>query len=238
MQTSGLQVLVTGASRGIGLALAQQFHQAGNAVILVGRDEGALQQAAVSLPGAQYACADLSCMADCLQLTARFPDIQVLVNNAGVQCLGSLESHSPQTLHDEVHTNLLAPMLLTQAWLPTLRLQPVAAVVNVCSVLGWMPKPSAIGYCASKAGLYNFGQGLRAQLNGSAIRVFELVPPLVDTAMTQGRGQGKLTPAQVAQAFWQGWQRDQWQIHVGKARFARYLVRWLPGLAAKLLDQR
>ncbi|WP_374334820.1 SDR family oxidoreductase [Leeia sp.] len=237
MQTSGLRVVVTGASRGIGLALARQFHQAGNPVVLVGRDEAALQQAVASLPGAQYACADLSRMADCLQLVARFPDVQVLVNNAGVQCAGALDDLTPQALCDELQTNLLAPMLLTQAWLPQLRQQPVAAVVNVCSVLGWVPKPSAVSYCASKAGLLNFSQGLRAQLAGSSIRVFELVPPLVDTAMTQGRGQGKLSPEQVAAAFWHGWQRDQWQIHIGKARLARLLVRWLPTVARRVLSR-
>jgi uncharacterized oxidoreductase len=138
-------------------------------------------------------------------------------------------------LQREIDTNLVAPLLLTHAFLPTLAKQREAAIVNLTSVLALSPKQSASVYCATKAALRSFTQSLRWQLEGSPVRVFELMPPLVDTAMTAGRGTGKVSPEALAEAFWRGFAADRFEIAPGKAGAARFLMRWLPGVAQRML---
>ncbi|HET7792182.1 MAG TPA: SDR family NAD(P)-dependent oxidoreductase [Rhizobacter sp.] len=235
MRSSGHRVLITGGSRGIGLALARRFHANGNSVLLVGRDEAALAAAVANMPGARYRVADLTHAQDREALVRECSDVSVLVNNAGVQVNGEFRQLPAERIDSELQLNLFAPLQLTHALLPTLAAAPEAAVINVTSVLALVPKPSAAVYCASKAALHSFTQALRWQLEGTPVRVFELMPPLVDTAMTTGRGSGKLAPEAVAAAFWQGYLRDQATIKVGKAKAASVLARVAPSVAERIM---
>lgn len=235
MQTQGHRVLITGGSRGIGLALAQRFHHAGNQLILVGRDAQTLQAAAQSMPGTVVKVADLTTPGVCTALAQEFADVNILVNNAGIQRNGRFAELPAAAIREELALNLITPLELTYAYLPHLTRQASAAIVNITSVLALMPKESASVYCASKAGLRSHTQSLRWQLEGSAVRVFELMPPLVDTAMTAGRGSGKISPDAVADAFWRGFLADRQDIAVGKAKAARVLARFVPFLAERIL---
>lgn len=228
MQASGHKVLITGASRGIGLALARQFSAGPNQVILVGRDLEALTVAAAILPGALVRRADISNESDRHALVDEFNDLSVLVNNAGIQRNGSIQESASASIRDEFEVNLLAPILLTHAFLPILQRRTEAAVVNVSSVLALVPKQSASIYCSSKAGLHSFTKSLRWQLDGGPVKVFELMPPLVDTAMTAGRGSGKMLPEEIAKYFWRAFLSDQFEILPGKAKAARLLSRFAP----------
>lgn len=235
MRTSGHRVLVTGGSRGIGLAIARQFHAAGNQVILVGREEAALRSAERALPGAIVRVADVSHPQDRARLVAEFSDISVLVNNAGIQLNGEFSQIDAAEIERELSINLLAPVLLTHSFLPHLRVRDIAAIVNVTSVLALVPKQSASVYCASKAALHSFTRSLRWQLEGTGVRVFEVMPPLVDTAMTGGRGRGKITPDALANEFWSGFETEKLEMHIGKAKAAKVLVRFLPSLAERIM---
>ncbi|XZG69181.1 SDR family oxidoreductase [Chitinibacteraceae bacterium HSL-7] len=228
-------VVITGGSRGIGLALAHRFHAAGDRVVLVGRDAASLANAAQDLPGATGFVADLSRPEDRARLVDAFPDVAVLVNNAGIQINVPLSQQNAADIALEVNVNLLAPILLTHAFLPTLLKQPRAAIVNVTSVLAFSPKQSASVYCASKAALHSFTRTLRWQLEGTPVRVFELVPPLVDTEMTAGRGRNKMSPQALAASFWQQYSRGRTEAYAGKAALAHWLARVAPPLAEKLL---
>lgn len=202
MNPSGHKVLITGGASGIGLALAKRFHAAGNALVLAGRRADALAEAARALPGAQTQVADITQPADRARLLQAHGDISILVNNAGIQINRPLLEQDQADIRHELETNLAAPVLLTHAFLPALLCQPQAAIVNVSSGLALVPKEAASIYCASKAALHSFSQTLRWQLEGTPVQVFELLPPLVDTAITQGRGKGKISADALAAEFW------------------------------------
>lgn len=235
MRTSDHKVLVTGGGRGIGLALAKQFHSNGNTVILVGRDRSALEAAASAMPGSTYQIADISNPVDRTRLACECGDVSVLVNNAGVQINGPFDEIPAAQLAEEIEVNLVAPMLLSHALLPSLKAKPEAAIVNVTSVLALTPKQTAITYCASKAGLNSFSRSLRWQLQATTVRVFELMPPLVDTAMTAGRGSAKISPEAVAIAFWNSYLRNNFEVRVGKAKAAGLIARLAPSMAERIL---
>ncbi|WP_343292372.1 SDR family NAD(P)-dependent oxidoreductase [Vandammella animalimorsus] len=235
MNTSGHKVLITGGASGIGLALAKRFHAAGNPVVLAGRRADALAEAARALPGVQTAVADITQPADRARLLQAHGDISILVNNAGIQINRPLLEQSPADIRHELETNLAAPVLLTHAFLPALLRQPQAAIVNVSSGLALVPKEAASIYCASKAALHSFSQTLRWQLEGTPVQVFELLPPLVDTAMTQGRGKGKISPDALAAEFWRAFAADRHEVLGGKTRLLALIQRLSPALAQRIM---
>jgi len=140
-----------------------------------------------------------------------------------------------ETIAEEIRLNLTAPIQLTARLLPHLAAQRQAAIVNVTSGVGIVPKQSAPVYCATKAGLRLYTAALRHQLAATDIRVFELIPPLVDTAMTEGRGSGKMSPKEVADRFWAAFARDRLEVPVGKIRLLKLLHRAAPRFAENLL---
>ncbi len=241
METSGNTVLITGGASGIGFALAKRFLKEGNTLIVLGRNAEKLEKAKSVFPGLiTYQC-DISDTAQVddlmVELEREHSSLNVLVNNAGIQYnYDFLED--PKTLskiRQEIDINLTAPLRLSSLLLPLLTQQEEAAIVNVGSALGSVPKENAPVYCASKAGLHAFSTALRYQLESTNVKVFELIPPLVDTEMTQKRGSGKLSPDEVADAFWKDFQRDCYEVLVGKAKALRVLSRFLPGIAAKII---
>lgn len=238
MKASGHVALITGGATGIGLALARVFLDHGNQVILVGRSEKALHAAAAVLPGVAICAADVSRPEDRARLVALFPQVTVLVNNAGTQVYKSIEASTALEIEHEIAVNLAAPILLAQGFLPVLKRHPEAAIVNVTSGLALVPKQATAIYCATKAGLHSASQSLRWQLEGSPVSVFEVLPPFVATAMTTHRGPGGMTPEQLAQAFWSGFVRDRHEMLIGATRWLQLLHRIAPGTAAALVRHR
>lgn len=236
MNTAGNTVLITGGATGIGLALAKRFYDAGNRLVLVGRDEQILRWAEQVFPGTQVCVADVSIPADRDRIVRSFPDVNVLINNAGIQRIGEFEQMSTADIVSELEINLMAPVLLTHAFLPQLRQQTSAAVVNVSSMLGLVPKQSASVYCASKAGVHSFTQSLRWQLEGSGVQVFEIVPLRVNTKMLAGRGgKGVVSPEALADEFWACFEANQFEVYVGKAKIVKVLLRLFPSLVEKMV---
>jgi len=139
-------VLITGGATGIGFALARKFHSAGNRVIIVGRSENALSKAANSLSGIETRVADVSVASDRERLVAEFPDISILVNNAGLQVIAPIIESAPQDIEYELTVNFLAPVLLWRAYLPHLVQRRSAAIVNVSSGLALVLRESSADY--------------------------------------------------------------------------------------------
>lgn len=235
MKPTGHVVLVTGGATGIGFALAEKFHAAGNRVIIVGRTESTLSKAAAALPGVISGVADISVASDRARLVSEFPEVTVLVNNAGIQINTPILELTPEDIEHEHNVNFLAQVLLCRAFLPNLVQCESAAIVNVTSGLALVPKQVAAMYCASKAALHSFSKTLRWQLEDTSVRVFEVLPPLVDTAMTTGRGKGKITPAQVAEEFWMGFKHDRFEMLIGKTKLLALVNRFAPPVAEKIL---
>ncbi|HVK68624.1 MAG TPA: SDR family NAD(P)-dependent oxidoreductase, partial [Polyangium sp.] len=191
MKLEGRSVLITGGGTGIGLALGRALVGAGAKVLLCGRREGPLREAAAELPGLAWTVADVADPASRADLVrwalTTAPDLDMLVNNAGVlRRIALLDGAAALEGVDELAVNLVAPIHLTAALLPHLRTRSPGAVVNIGSILGFVPLAEAPIYSASKAALHVFTQGLRHQLRDTSVRVFEVIPPAVDTEPNAG----------------------------------------------------
>jgi uncharacterized oxidoreductase len=244
MELANHRVFVTGGTRGIGFELAKCLLGRGAEVAVCGSSPERVAEVREELPAAAAFVVDLGDV-DAIpgavdELRSSFGRPTILVNNAGVQFNFSwLEAEVPERLErlrSEVDLNLTSPLALTACLLDDLIAAPEAAVVNVSSLLALHPKRSAPVYGATKAALRSFGRALRYQLEDRPnVRVIEVVPPVVDTGMTAGRGDGKISPADAAEAIVAGLERDSTEIYVGKARVVRPLQRVAPGAVARLM---
>jgi len=172
MDLSGSRVLVTGASRGIGSALAERFAAAGARVALVARSADSLTDLAGRLGGAAYP-ADLTDPEQVRDLVATIEadggPVDVLVNNAGAELTGHLLDHDPIALDRLYRLNLLTPVELSRQVLPGMLERRRGHIVSVSSLAGAVAFPGMAAYSSSKAGLSHFTAGLRADLRGTPI---------------------------------------------------------------------
>lgn len=238
----GARALVTGGTRGIGRAMAESLTRAGATVAVCARSQADVAEAEQTLGVLGFACdiTDPVAVAELVRgLEARLGGLDVVVHNAGIQrevhLTGAVDAAAVEL---EIDLNLLAPMRLTAALMPLLRRSERAAVVNVTSILALAPKKVAPVYCATKAGLRSWTMAVRAQLAPEGIRVIELVPPLVKTAMTEGRDDGAVPPEVVAEALVHGLRRGRPVIRVGKAKVFAALHRLSPGFAEQMMMDR
>lgn len=241
MKVSEHTILITGGSSGIGLAFAEKFLELGNTVIICGRNRAKLEQAKQQLPMLHTRQCDLTSAGETRNmvgsLTEEFPQLSVVVNNAGIQHnyrFTDDADHWP-LIEEEVNANFTAHLRLADALLPQLLSQDEAAIINVSSALSRVPKASAPVYCATKAGIHIFSKALRYQLEATPVKLFEVVPALVDTAMTAGRGKGKISPARVADELIGAMRSDRYYIKVGKTKILMALHRLLPSLADRII---
>lgn len=187
MQLSGNTVLITGGASGIGCALAERFLQAGNTVIACGRRGSKLAEAAAKLPGLHTRVCDVSSERDRLALAewlkVEFSELNVLVNNAGIQQRIDLMAVDRSWSHyrQEIAANLEAPIHLSMLLIPLLSGNKGATIVNISSGLAFTPMAGAPVYSATKAALHSFTMSLRWQTARLGISVIEIAPPAVST---------------------------------------------------------
>ena len=152
------------------------------------------------------------------KLTTDFPDLNMVINNAGRALLYKLTEENINGFdkaQDEMLTNYLSVIHLNEKLLPHLKKQKEAAIVNVSSVVAFVPGQLAT-YSASKAALHSYTLSLRLELEGSSIKVFELMPPLVNTEFSEIiGGSNGIHPSQVAEEFATAFEKDDYEIHVG-----------------------
>jgi uncharacterized oxidoreductase len=189
MRLSGNTVLITGGPSGIGYAMAEAFLEAGSTVIICARDERRLIDAHHNHPNLHTRICNVADSEARQALAAfavdRFPQLNVLVNNAGVQRDIDLTHGVEEFLagDNEIRVNLEAPVILSALLIPLLVRNPQPALINVSSGLGFVPMANMPVYCASKAGMHAFSMAIRVQGAKLGIKVFEVVPPMVDTAL-------------------------------------------------------
>lgn len=237
MRTTGNTLLITGGTSGIGKELVKQFYERGNAVIAVSATAANLDALQQEFPAVVPIVCDLSNANSVRtlveQCNAEHRDINVLINNAGVQYPYAWceERDGFNKIEREIAVNFTSPMLLTYGLLPLLLQKEQAAIVNISSGLAYAPKKTAPVYCGTKAAIHSATQALRYQLEGTSTTVFEIIPALVDTPMTQGRGDNKITPAQLVDEFMRNFARDKTESNIGKTKLLKFLHHAAPWLA-------
>src|SRR6266404_1368671 len=189
MKTTDNTILITGGGSGIGRGLAEAFQRLGNQVIIAGRGQKSLDETIAANPGIKSLTLDVSgpksIQSFAAQVTKDYPSLNVLINNAGImQPEDLLEKPGDlSTAEKIVATNLLGPIRLTAALLPSLRKQPHATIMNVSSGLAFVPLAMTPTYCATKAAIHSYTQSLRYQLRSTKVEVIELIPPYVQTTL-------------------------------------------------------
>ncbi|MGJ3240847.1 MAG: SDR family NAD(P)-dependent oxidoreductase [Anaerolineae bacterium] len=178
--------LITGATDGIGLALARYYAQQGERLILIGRRERATLDGAF-FTAERYCQADLA-RADCAQIIADCLEAQGintldrLIHNAGIGYFGAIADQTPEQIETVLAVNLRAPVLLTHRLLPHVR-DASGQIVLISSVVASLPAPEYAVYAASKAALDEFGDNLRIELQGTGVAVQVIHPGATRTAM-------------------------------------------------------
>lgn len=234
-------LLVTGASAGIGGALARQLAGAGITVVALARNGRRLERLAREHANAIPLVCDLAKLDGLPDAAARAleacPGLDGIIHNAAIQCDQRFDDadYGDACIREELHTDLLAPLILTRHLLPTLQRRERAWAVTVGSVLAVAPRRSAAVYSASKAGLASFSRAMRLQSRGSGVRFVHAILPLVDTAMTAGRGSGKMSPDEAADALLRAVAHGRSLIHVGKARVVPWMQRFAPRVLAAMM---
>jgi short-subunit dehydrogenase len=210
MQLQGKQVLLTGATGGIGWAIAEKLSAAGARLLLVGRNEDKLRQLQLALPGEHRSLpADLNHpegRAAVVQ-ACKESGLDVWVNAAGVLDFQLFDGQDNEQVERMLTTNLVSPILLAHALLPLLQQRQDAVLVNIGSIFGSIGHPGFAAYCASKFGLRGFTEALQRELAESSVRVLYLAPrathtdlnSMAVTALNEALGNSVDSPHKVAQ---------------------------------------
>ena len=191
MNLSNRTVLITGGTSGIGLGLAEAFQQANSKVIVCGRNKEKIAKVKEKFPDFTVLSCDVGEAAQRQKLVAEvlhsFPGLDVLANNAGIQRYIDLKKgyEGLKSGEDEIAINFTGLVELTALFISHLLKRPSAAIVNVSSGLGFMPMPLTPVYSATKAAVHTYSLVLRQQLKDTPVKVFEVVPPMVDTDLNK-----------------------------------------------------
>ncbi|HWZ02705.1 MAG TPA: SDR family NAD(P)-dependent oxidoreductase [Mucilaginibacter sp.] len=245
MNISNKTILITGGGSGIGFEIARLLSQKNNNVIITGRTESKLQKAVSQLRNVSYITADSNNEEDVNSLVEtvnnKFGGLDILINNAGgayAYTLGEGVDASGKA-NSEIQTNYLSVVRLIEKLLPALKKSTEAAIVNVTSIVAFAPGLNIPTYSASKAALRSYTQILRYTLaKTTGIKVFELMPPLVNTELSADiGGENGIPPAEVADDLMKGLENDVFEIHVGQTAGLYGLFLQSPLEALNALNQ-
>lgn len=241
-------VLITGGTRGIGLALALQLVEEDAVVIVSGRNQNKLDKLLEKYPNLNTHYLDVLEAAShediVRNIESEYGRLDILINNAAVLFSGDfIEQHYPnQQIELEVSTNLTSPIQLTQSLLPLLLQSDAGLVLNITSAVANLPMRSLPVYSATKAALHSFTISLRASLSNSTVRVIEAQPPLVATDMTanltsNAKNMKMITPERCALEIIKGIKSGKQQILIGKSTKGLYWgSRFAPAMVLKQLN--
>jgi len=239
MRLSGQRVLITGGGSGVGFELARRL--AGeNAVVITGRDTSRLERARGEIPRLAVRRLDVTSEEEASETLAwidhELGGLELLVNCAGVlrgYALGDPGAAAKST--EDVEVNILGSLRMTRLALPLLTASGSGAVVFVSSAVALGALPGYSVYAATKAAVRSMARSLRLELATSGIRVFEVLPPVMNTGPVRGLDVPKVSPGVVADAIVAGIERGHWEIRVGQVRQLAVIARIAPRLADRFV---
>jgi uncharacterized oxidoreductase len=249
MKLTGQTVLITGGTSGIGFELAKVLLAMNNKVIITGRNAERLEKTKSLLPKVETVVSDVSKSEDIAKLAAHvlkaFPTLNILINNAGIMNVINLhrQDMSDKVLTEEIETNLNGPIRMVHAFLPHLKKQSEAAIVNVTSGLAFVPLPTSPVYCATKAALHSYTRSLRAQMFKTKVKIFELAPPATHTPILSKaseedmKGITIMPVEKMVQLSIAGIERDQYEIRPGQSNQLKFMNRVAPDFIFKQLSR-
>ena len=250
MKMTGNTILITGGTSGIGLELATQLSQRDNTVLVTGRNPATLHEIGKRLPNIhtyQSDVSDSSAITTLYQkVTQDFPTLNVVINNAGIMRMLSLNGKNGlQDIGQEIEINLLGPVHMVEQFLPYLKTKQEAAIVNVSSGLAFVPLASAPIYCATKAGIHSYTQSLRVQLQGTSVKVFELAPPPTNTPLMDNFGsdtsnsssRGVMKVDKMVSVAMKGLESDTYEIRPGVSNVLKLMSRLAPTFMLRQLSK-
>lgn len=247
-----MHIAITGASSGIGAALARELARAGHDLTLVARREERLRALAAELAPARvhvvvHDLGDVTRAADWLGAAEdALGPIDVLVNNAGVQIVAPTVSVDPEEGERVLAVDLLAPLRLTRAVLPGMLARKRGTVVDIASMAALAPTPGMTHYNAAKAGLAAASEALRGELRGTGVHVVTVYPGIIDSTDMAQAALEKYEASRVTAAFPRGSEivlarKVRRAIERAEPRViypsSGALSRWFPGPTRWLMDR-
>jgi len=237
MNLSHNKILITGGATGIGLGLAEMLLKANNTVIICGRREAALLEAAQHFPALITKACDLSVAEERDGLfkwvSENHPDLSVLVNNAGIQQWMTVsDSDFFKRAKDEIAVNIEAPIHLASLFS---HLKSLTTIMNVTSGLSFVPLAKVPVYCATKAFMHSFTLSLRHDLQSKNIEVIEVIPPALNTDLG-GKGLHDYAPpvGKFIEAVWEQLKQGKTELSFG---FSEAMVKAGPEDLKKSFDR-
>lgn len=219
MEISGSRVLLTGATGGLGRAIAKALDERGAHLLLTGREQNALEALAAELRSAEALAADLADRADVAALPGRAGQVDILVHNAGLPGSGRLDSFTPEEIDRVLDVNLRAGIMLTHALLPPMTARRHGHLVYMSSMAGKVPLVHASLYSATKFGLRGFAGALRDDLHRTGVGVSVVFPgPIAEAGLQADSGVAtpnpKRYPRDVADALVKAVERNRPEVTV------------------------
>lgn len=240
MKLINKNILITGGTSGIGFQLIEQLHHQNN-LFIIARNSNKINALKRVYPAINVYQADLANIEEiknvCDDIRQNVPHLDVLINNAATQSETRFTSDTFEfdSINREITTNLTAICCLSYLLLPHLSHDDEAIILNVNSGLALSPKTNSAVYCATKGALDTFSQSLGYQLSDTNIKVLQAFLPVVNTPMTAGRGNSKITVKQAADNILSGIKKSKINNDIGKVKMLRFLVHFLPFLAKKIM---
>ncbi|MCP4187245.1 MAG: SDR family NAD(P)-dependent oxidoreductase [Gammaproteobacteria bacterium] len=244
MELTNRTILITGGASGIGFALAKQLVAHGNKVIVCGRSRDNLNKVKEHLPALETIRCDINNPNDLNELVSllagRYPQLDTLINNAGVQ--NQLNLTGGQTtdhaVTHEIRTNLISHISITNRLYTLISSNRNPAIIFVGSALAIVPKYSVPIYSAAKAGLHNYVQSLRHQAKKDNVQIIEVFPDVVDTPMTHHRqNESKMDSGLFAVQVLTQLEKGNIEIFTGRTLFLSVLHRLAPAHALKIINR-
>jgi short-subunit dehydrogenase len=244
MELAGRTALLTGATGGLGRAIAAALAGRGATLVLSGRKAEALQALAAELPGEhRVAPSDLAEPGAAEKLAAEAGDVDILVANAGLPGTGRLPDYTAERLTGTLRVNLEAPMLLARALEPSMLERGAGHMVFIASLSGKSATPLSSVYNATKFGLRGFALGLRADLDPQGIGVSLVSPGTIreagmyaDSGADPIPGLGTGSPQQVADAVVKAIEHNKVEVTVApiQQRLLAHFALASPGISVKV----